>query len=86
MFSLYTVREVEVRYIPYRPYTVASNNDVKSVIFEPTYSVVVDSDNAPPVNNNEYLAHSMLNPKVCHIVRGDLEHSRKMTNCQKLLL
>jgi len=86
MFSLYTVRDIEFRYIPYRPYTVALNNDVKSAIFEPTYSVVVDSDNAPPVNNDEYLAHSYMDPKVCRVVRGDKEHSRKFGNCQKLLL
>lgn len=50
----------------------------------PSYSVF-DSNNAGPVNPEEYLAHSYKVNDVCHVHSGEREHVRSIGNVAKIL-
>lgn len=62
MYSLYTVKKIEVRWIPYQPKVMtatsaANGTEITDTLFMPSYSVF-DSDNSGPTNISEFLAHS----------------------------
>ena len=84
MYELYTIRQVRIKWMPFRPWTYAVNNDVKSALFIQTYSVW-EPDSSGPVTTQEYLAHSYLNNKVCHVNQGYECHERVVDNPLKIL-
>jgi hypothetical protein len=86
MYSIYTLRSVKVRWIPFKPYIMVDSSQlgVVNVNYKPSYSVF-DSDNSGPTNPAEFLAHSYKQNAVCQVHGGEQEHHRSIGNCTKIL-
>lgn len=65
MYSLYSIRNIKIRWIPYQPKIMtAGSGTVTDTLFMPSYSVF-DSDDSGPTIPDEYLAHSYKVNDVC---------------------
>lgn len=85
MYSLYTIRSIKVRWIPYQPKIMTAGSGViTDTLFLPSYSVF-DSDDSGPTIPEEYLAHSYKVNDVCQVHSGEREHVRAVHNCTKIL-
>lgn len=77
MYTLYTVRSINVRWIPYRPFVMTSGSTITDTNFLPSYAIM-DSDASGPVIPTEYMAHSVKVNNVCTIHSGQKEHRRSI--------